>query len=103
MAVVCEGGYSGESCQTHDAQRVMAFGYNGNGRLGDGTTTDRHSPVEVTALGGENVAVSAGGGHSLVLTGDGRVMAFGYNGNGRLGDGTTTDRHSPVEVTALGG
>jgi hypothetical protein len=90
----CEGGYVGESCQADDAHRVMAFGWNRHGGLG---------PVEVTALGGENVAVSAGVAHSLVLTGDGRVMAFGSNDYGRLGDGTTTDRHSPVELTALGG
>eukprot|EP01043_Picozoa_sp_COSAG02_P076923 COSAG02_NODE_16587_length_1072_cov_3.795478_1_plen_202_part_10 len=83
--------------------RVMAFGHNSDGQLGDGTTTDHHSPVEVTALGGGNAEVSAGYDHSLVLTGDGRVMAFGHNSDGQLGDGTTSDRHSPVEVTALGG
>ena len=100
MAVSAGGVHSlvltGDGC-------VMAFGYNDAGQLGDGTTSDRHSPVEVTALGGENVAVAAGYYHSLVLTGDGRVMAFGWNWYGQLGDGTTTERHSPVEVTAVGG
>ena len=47
--------------------------------------------------------VAAGGYHSLVLKADGSVVAFGYNGHGQLGDGSTTDRHSPVAVAALGG
>jgi hypothetical protein len=45
----------------------VAFGYNGNGQLGDGSTTNRHSPVEVAALGGDNAQLAAGLHRSLVL------------------------------------
>ena len=81
---------------------VMTFGWNGYGQLGDDTMTDRHSPIELTAVGSDNVQLAAGDDYSLVLKSDGRVMAFGRNSLGALGDGTTTDRHSPIEVASLG-
>ena len=59
--------------------------------------------MEVGALGSDNAQLAAGYRYSLVLKEDGSVMAFGYNAYGGLGDGSTTDRHSPVEVAALGG
>ena len=46
---------------------VWAFGYNLYGRLGDGTTTNRPTPVQVTSLGSNNAEVVAGGYYSLVL------------------------------------
>ena len=42
--------------------------------------------------------VSAGGAHSLAVTAAGRVLAWGNNEYGQLGDGTTKDRHVPVRV-----
>ena len=81
---------------------VVAFGNNDHGQLGDGTTTDRSSPVAVTALGTDNAQIAAGYYHTVVRKTSGSVVAFGNNGNGQLGDGTTTERHSPVAVTALG-
>jgi len=79
---------------------VLAWGGNGEGQLGDNTTTDRHTPVRV--LGLENVAAIAGGRyHSLALRGDGIVWAWGLNLDGQLGDGTTTEKHTPVRVLGL--
>ncbi|MCX5977325.1 MAG: fibronectin type III domain-containing protein [Coprothermobacterota bacterium] len=81
---------------------VWAWGYNGNGQLGLGDNTNRYTPVQVTALGDNVVALTANGGHTLALKGDGTVWACGYNGNGQLGLGDTADRSSPVQVLALG-
>jgi alpha-tubulin suppressor-like RCC1 family protein len=58
--------------------------------------------VQVTSLGSNNAEVAAGGSHSLVRKTDGTVWAFGYNNRGQLGDGTTCDRNTPVQVTSLG-
>jgi len=76
---------------------LWAWGYNAYGQLGDGTTTERHSPVQV---GSDNnwVSIAAGDVHTIALQSDGTLWAWGYNSDGELGDGTTTERHSPVQV-----
>ena len=82
---------------------VWTWGKNDNGQLGDGTTTQRTSPVQVPGLSGI-VAVAAGDAHTVALRGsDGTVWTWGKNDNGQLGDGTTTQRTSPVQVPGLSG
>ena len=76
---------------------LWAWGRNSFGQLGDGTTTDRHSPVQVQS-GTTWLSVSAGSVHTLGIKTDGTLWAWGSNANGRLGDGTTTDRHTPAQV-----
>lgn len=75
--------------------RVWSVGANARGQLGDGTTTDRQSPVSV--MTGVK-AIAAGAYHSLFLKEDGTVWATGYNASGQLGDGSFTNRTSPVLV-----
>ena len=79
---------------------VWAFGNNGNGRLGDGTSTNRSRPVQVVASGA--VEIAAGSSHSLILKNDGSLWAFGYNAYGRLGDGSTSSRNTPREIVSSG-
>lgn len=77
---------------------AWAWGANSYGELGDGSTTNRLSPVRVGTL--TNVVDIAGGrDHGLALTGNGTVYAFGWNTYGQLGDGTTANRSTPVQVT----
>ncbi|KFA91072.1 RCC1 repeat- and reductase domain-containing protein, partial [Archangium violaceum Cb vi76] len=49
------------------------------------------------------VAVAAGYGHSLAVRSDGTVWSWGYNSEGQLGDGTTNNRTTPVQVSGLSG
>jgi alpha-tubulin suppressor-like RCC1 family protein len=81
---------------------VYATGLNSNGQLGDASTTQRTSPVQMS---GVSTAVAAAGGdrHSIILLSDGTLAATGYNGQGQLADGTTTQRTSPVAVSSLTG
>lgn len=88
---------------------VWAWGWNAYGQLGDGTQTDRHSPVSIAGL--TNIVAVTGGGinlsgwsqssFSLGLRADGKVMAWGANDSGQLGIGTTVNSLTPVLVTNL--
>ena len=82
---------------------VWAFGLNSYGQLGVGNTANYSTPVPVH--GPNNVGyltdvvdVEAGDYHSLALKSDGTVWAWGRNGCYQLGDGTTTNRATPVPV-----
>jgi alpha-tubulin suppressor-like RCC1 family protein len=79
----------------------MAWGYNFANQLGDGTTTDRSTPVNVSGLFTGVVEVEGGGYHSLALKSDGTVWAWGDNLYGQLGDGTNAERKTPVKVSGL--
>ena len=87
--------------------RVLAWGNNLYGQLGDGTLVDRLRPVAVldtTTLPLTGVeAIAAGSYYSLALTATGRVLSWGLNNNGQLGDGTATNRSYPGLVEAVGG
>jgi uncharacterized repeat protein (TIGR02543 family) len=84
------------------AEPVLAWGSNGSGELGDGTTTQRDSPVQVQSLpAADPISLLAGGdSFSLALTQSGQVWAWGSN-LGQLGDGTNTSRSTPVQVQGL--
>jgi len=79
---------------------VVAWGYNGFGQLGDGTTTSRLKPVTVRNLS-DVKQVSAGGDFTIALLNDGTVKAWGSNENGLLGDGVAANEHIPVTVKGL--
>jgi alpha-tubulin suppressor-like RCC1 family protein len=83
--------------------QVFTWGNNADGQLGDGTTTSRSTPEPVTALHAGARQVAAGVGFAVVLNADGTVSAWGANGLGELGDGTTTSRLRPVAVSGLTG
>lgn len=78
--------------------RAWSWGAGAEGQLGNATIGSFSSPVSV--LGGftDWVQVSAGGFHSLGLRENGTAWAWGFNNSGRLGDGTVTNRSSPVAV-----
>ena len=78
---------------------VLAWGYNGYGQLGNGSTGNTNTPVSVMLPTGTVVtAVAAGSIDSLALTSTGSVLAWGYNLDGELGDGTKTNSDAPVTV-----
>jgi alpha-tubulin suppressor-like RCC1 family protein len=89
------------TCALTSAGEVWCWGDNSNGQLGDGTMTDRLTPVPVSGLDSGVVAVAAGSGHTCALTSAGEVSCWGYNGQAQLGDGTMTNRLTPVPVSGL--
>ena len=68
---------------------LWAWGWNTHGLLGDGTTTEQHSP-ELIEPGTTWTAVACGYNHTVAIRADGSLWAWGWNTYGQLGDGTTT-------------
>ncbi len=70
---------------------VWAWGSNAEGQLGRGTTGGSSTVAVQVQAGGGNLSriamVAAGGWHALALDLDGRVLAWGDDGEGQLGDG----------------
>jgi alpha-tubulin suppressor-like RCC1 family protein len=67
-----------------------------NGRLGDGTTTNRCSPVREFCSATDWCQVSAGRDQTIAIKTSSQLWAWGLGSAGRLGDGTTMNRCSPV-------
>ncbi|HTZ10365.1 MAG TPA: MBG domain-containing protein, partial [Acidimicrobiales bacterium] len=79
---------------------LYAWGDDGNGQLGDGNTADEKTPVTVSMPAGvKATAISAESSTSLAIGSDGNLYGWGYNGLDEIGNGTTTDAHTPVQVS----
>ncbi len=88
--------------------KVVAWGYNYYGELGDGSTTESPRPVPVQGVGGGGelsgvVAISAGAYHNMALLSNGTVVTWGLNEHGELGDEATSQSDVPVAVKGVGG
>jgi uncharacterized repeat protein (TIGR02543 family) len=86
--------------------RAFGWGANSFNQLGDGTIVNKSSPtlISFTGLeGGETIRnVYLGNGHSLVVTTNNRLYAWGLNNSGQLGDGTSTNKQIPTLIILNG-
>ncbi len=99
VAAIAAGGFN--TCALTTAGGVKCWGDNSEGELGDNSTTNRLTPVNVTGLASGVTAIAAGLGQTCALTTAGGIKCWGYNGEGELGDNSTTNRLTPVGVTGL--
>jgi alpha-tubulin suppressor-like RCC1 family protein len=79
------------------SQTLWAWGRNGWGELGDGTTTARLTPTQESTGATDWTAIDAIGERTMALKSDGTLWGWGTNWNGQLGDGTTTNRNIPTQ------
>lgn len=89
------------NCGTTSIGAAYCWGNNSSGQIGDGFTADRLIPTLVAAPGGVSFAtVQAGGGVSCGLTFTGAVYCWGSGFDGQVGDGTNSNRLTPVPIAA---
>ncbi|NBO27291.1 MAG: RCC1 repeat-containing protein, partial [Actinobacteria bacterium] len=81
---------------------LFTWGRNNNSQLGDGTTVDKSTPVQINSSGssinGSVLNASLGENSSLAIRTDGILFAWGINSSGQLGDGTTVNKSTPVQI-----
>ena len=79
---------------------LWAWGMNLHGELGlgEGAPAEQRVPVQIMEDMGDIIAVSAGFQHTLMITADNTLWAWGVNDLGVLGDGTTDSRLYPVRI-----
>jgi hypothetical protein len=90
-------------CAVRTDGSLFCWGLNSSGELGNGSTVgDSASPVAV-AVSSNVVQVSSGAAdisHHCAVLDDGTMMCWGPNDSGQIGDGSTTQRSTPVSVMA---
>ena len=90
--------YNGFTCARTHAKTVTCWGAGSFGQLGDGTTTtSRATPARVRSLTGVS-SLALGFTHACAVLTNGTMRCWGDNAYGQLGDGTRTQRSTPVTV-----
>jgi alpha-tubulin suppressor-like RCC1 family protein len=88
------------TCALTSGGQAYCWGKNNNGQLGDNTLTTRYTPVAVQQPVGVTFAsVETGFLHTCGVTSGGQTYCWGFNNRGQVGDGTITQRKTPVAVS----
>jgi alpha-tubulin suppressor-like RCC1 family protein len=86
----------------HTAGIKWLWGWDGYGQLGDESTTNKSSPVQTVVGGTDWTDVTCGYASSAAIKTDGTLWLWGINNAGQLGDGTSVNKSSPVQIITGG-
>jgi alpha-tubulin suppressor-like RCC1 family protein len=89
------------SCALTATGGVKCWGSNSNGQLGNGTTIDSSTPVNVFGLSSGVVALAVGESHNCAITVARAAKCWGANFYGQIGNGNTTFSPTPANVIGL--
>ena len=97
-----------QTCAVSSSGNVFCWGQDEYGALGNNSTTSSSTPVEVLGDAGVGnlsgiVSLTAGYQHVCALTSSGTVFCWGSNATGQLGNDTTNQEFTPVEVLGVAG
>lgn len=98
---ISAGGY--HALALLDDQTVLAWGRGNEGQIGNGSSTDQHSPQTVITSSGtlsDIEAIDAGGGHTIAIQDDGDVYTWGSNLSGQLGIGSIYPSFSSLALNS---
>lgn len=106
-AVVAIAAGAAHSVAIDSLGNVWTWGYNLGDQLGYDTVSKSYqatprmiqTAADGTPFTGIAQIVFIGGNHTIVKKTDGTYWAWGYNGYGQLGIGTTTNQLAPVQIT----
>lgn len=96
---IAAGRYS--TCAILSGGAAKCWGYNGSGQVGDGTTSNRSTPVAVSGLSSGTSKITVGWYHACAINSAGAALCWGDGNNGKLGNGTTAAKSVPTQVTGL--
>ena len=96
---ISTGNYTNTTAAITNDGKLFTWGYNNDGQLGNNTTNNYSSPVQLGA--NSNWAQVAIDYHGLAVDTSGRLWSWGYNGYGQLGLNNTANYSSPKQVGAL--
>ena len=90
------------TCAALESGTMKCWGLNDKGQLGDSTTKDRKTPVNVSGLTGVKL-IAVGWYHTCATLDSDTTKCWGLNNKGQLGDNTNKDSNTPVTVSGLTG
>jgi len=93
------------TCARLNDGSVKCWGYGEGGILGTSPELDSclpnpycMTPIDIVGISNSAATLDVGASHACIITHDGKIECWGYNGYGQLGDGTTDDRNIPTVV-----
>ena len=90
------------TCAIMDDDSLYCWGNGMYGQIGDGTSTNSNLvPTMVDLPAGETTkSVTVGNGHTCAISNTDTLYCWGWNSDSQLGDGSTTNSGTPIDVGA---